>query len=213
MPARMSQAIVLRTYPLREADLIVSFLSRDLGKLRGVARRARKPGSRFGSGLERLSYVKMFYFHRENRELDTLDSCELIRSRFVLAAGFDTAVALDYFAEVSDQLLPAAEPNERFFRLLLAVTDYLVKSGSAGVWPAVMYFSLWAVKLGGFLPPMELNEQERTIAEEMLRKPVAELTPNEWNSRTCAALRRKLIALLENHIERKLLTVAQLETI
>ena len=43
MPARVSETFVLRTYPFREADLIVSFLTRDLGKLRGVARR---PGER-----------------------------------------------------------------------------------------------------------------------------------------------------------------------
>jgi thiol-disulfide isomerase/thioredoxin len=53
---------VLRTYPYREADLIVSFFTRDLGKLRGVARRARRPKSPFGSGLERLSQVRMSYF-------------------------------------------------------------------------------------------------------------------------------------------------------
>ena len=57
MPARVSDTFVLRTYPFREADLIVSFLTRDLGKLRGVARRARRPKSPFGSGLERLSQV------------------------------------------------------------------------------------------------------------------------------------------------------------
>ena len=57
MPARVSEAIVLRTYPFREADLVVSFLTRDQGKLRGVARRARRPKSGFGAGLERLSHV------------------------------------------------------------------------------------------------------------------------------------------------------------
>ena len=42
MPAQVSETFVLRTYPFREADLIVSFLTRDLGKLRGVARRATR---------------------------------------------------------------------------------------------------------------------------------------------------------------------------
>src|SRR6516162_6088627 len=82
MPARISEAIVLRTYPLKEADLIVSFLTRDQGKLRGVARRARRPKSSFGSGLERLSHVRMAYFQKESHELVNLDSCELIRSQF-----------------------------------------------------------------------------------------------------------------------------------
>ena len=57
MPARVSEAFVLQTWPFKEGDVIVSFLTRDLGKLRGVARRARRPKSGFGSGLERLSHI------------------------------------------------------------------------------------------------------------------------------------------------------------
>ena len=119
MPARVSEALVLRTYPLKEADLVVSFLTRDQGKLRGVAKRARRPKNSFGSGLERLSHVRMAYFQRETRELVNLDSCELIRSQFDLVSDYWPGVALDYFAELSEQLLPPAEANEKFFRLLL----------------------------------------------------------------------------------------------
>src|SRR5271156_2239611 len=88
MPARVSEAFVLQTWPFREGDLIVSFLSRDLGKLRGVARRARRPKSGFGSGLERLSHIRMSYFQRENRELVNLDSCELVHSQFAVLSDF-----------------------------------------------------------------------------------------------------------------------------
>ena len=154
MPARVSEALVLRTYPLKEADLVVSFLTRDQGKLRGVAKRARRPKSPFGSGLERLSHVRMAYFQRENRELVNLDSCELIRSQFGLMSDFSAAVALDYLAEVSEQLLPSAEPSEKFFRLLIAVLDALRSPG--GVWRGVTYFSLWAVRLSGWLPELHV---------------------------------------------------------
>jgi DNA repair protein RecO (recombination protein O) len=213
MSARVSESIILRTYPLREADLIVSFFTRDLGKLRGVARRARKPGNRFGSGLQRLSYVKMFYFHRENQDLDNLDSCELIQSQFDSVTDYDLAVALDYFSEVSEQLLPPREPNERVFRLLLAVTGHIASAGMNGLWPTVNYFTLWAVKLSGFLAPMELTEEERLIAEEMLQKPVGQLTPRPWSRQTAAGLRRQLVALIEEHTERKLITSQYLESL
>ena len=125
MPARVSETFVLRTYPFREADLIVSFFTRDLGKLRGVARRARRPKSPFGSGLERLSHVRMAYFQRENAELANLSGCELIESQFALQSDYARGVALDYFTEVAEQLLPPHEPNEKFFRLLIAVLAYL----------------------------------------------------------------------------------------
>src|SRR5579864_2137674 len=160
VPARVSEALVLRTYPLKEADLIVSFFTRDCGKLRGVAKRARRPKSGFGAGLERLSHVRMAYFQRETRELVNLDSCELIRSQFDLVSDYGSGVALDYFAEVSEQMLPAAEPSEKFFRLLLAVLDDLRPSSEADragrAWCAVTYFSLWAVRLSGWLPELHV---------------------------------------------------------
>jgi len=139
---------------MQEADLVVSFFTRDQGKLRGVAKRARRPKSAFGAGLERLSHVRMAYFQRETRELVSLDSCELIRSQFGLASDYWAAVALDYFAEVTEQMLPAAEPNEKFFRLLLAVLDYLRTAAGNGAWRAIAYFSLWAVRLSGWLPEL-----------------------------------------------------------
>lgn len=155
MPARVSEAFVLRTYPLKEADLVVSFLARDQGVLRGVARRARKPKSSFGSGLERLSQVRMSYFQSETRELVNLDSCELMQSQFALASDYTASVALDYFAEVTEQLLPAAEPNERYYRLLQAVLDHLRAAPAEHVWRAATYFGLWAVRLSGFLPDLD----------------------------------------------------------
>ena len=73
----------------------------------------------------------MAYFQRETRELVNLDSCELIRSQFGLVSDYSASVALDYFAEVAEQLLPAAEPSEKFFRLLLAVLESLRRGGAA----------------------------------------------------------------------------------
>ena len=112
MPARISEAIVLRTYPLKEADLIVSFLTRDGGKLRGVANRARRPKSGFGAALERLTHGKIFYFQRETRELVKLEACEMIHSHFGLHGDLTISVALDFIAEVSEQFLPPAEVKD-----------------------------------------------------------------------------------------------------
>jgi DNA repair protein RecO (recombination protein O) len=209
MAARESESLVLRTYPYREADLIVSFLTRDQGKLRGVARRARRPKNSFGSGLERLSHVRMMYFQREGGELVSLNGCELIDSPFALQSDYGSGVALDYFSEATEQLLPAQEPNEKFFRLLRAVLDYLRAGGN--MWAAVAYFSVWAVRLTGVLPEMRVSQETADIVEEMFRRPLAELTPREWSKATASDLRRKLIRAMEQHAERRFLTVPLLE--
>jgi len=64
-------------------------------------------------------------FQNPALELVNLDSCELIHSHFGLLGNYSAAVALDYLAEISEQLLPPAESNERYFRLLLAVLDHM----------------------------------------------------------------------------------------
>jgi len=207
----MSDSFILQTYPFREADLVVSFFTRDQGKLRGVARRARRPKSSFGSGLERLSHANVSYFQKENRELVSLNSCELTQSQFALASSYESSVALDYFAEITEQLLPPNETNERHFRLLIAVLDAL-HSGSS-IWVAVTYFALWAVRLAGLLPDLHVSPESRAIVEEMLVTPIHQLTPRPWTRDTCADVRRALNRLIEEHCERKLRTPAILETV
>jgi DNA repair protein RecO (recombination protein O) len=211
MPARVSETFVLRTYPYREADLIVSFFTRDQGKLRGIARRARRPKSPFGSGLERLSHVRMEYFQRENSELTSLNGCELIESQFALQSDYASSVALDFFTEVTEQLLPDHEPSEKFFRLLNSVLAYLRQGGE--VWAAVTYFSVWAVRLTGVLPEMRASHESAEIVEEMFAKPVTALTPREWRKATASDVRRQLVRAMEQHAERRFLTVPVLEAL
>jgi DNA repair protein RecO (recombination protein O) len=211
MPARVSETFVLRTYPFREADLIVSFFTRDEGKLRGVARRARHPKSAFGSGLERLSRVRMAYYQKENSELASLNSCELIDSQFDLGADYAAGVALDFFTEAAEHLLPPHEPSEKFFRLIVAVLAYLRSTHDP--WAAVTYFSLWAVRLTGIFPELRVRAESAEIAHEMLERPLTALTPRPWSKSTAADLRRALIRTMEQHVERKFLTVPLLEAI
>ena len=217
MPARVSETYVLRTYPFRESDLIVSFFTRDQGKLRGVARRARKPKSSFGSGLERLSLVNLSYGQKETRELVNLNSCELVQSQFDLLSNFEVGVALDYVAEVSDHMLPPHEPNERFFRLLGAVLTHMHEGANGAAWAAITYFSVWATKLSGFLPDLAthpertLSAGSRELAAAMLRRHVAELPAMAWTKDTALDLRRFLIRQMEEHVERRFHTPPLLE--
>ena len=219
MPARVSESYVLRTYPFRESDLIVSFFTRDQGKLRGMARRARKPKNSFGSGLERLSLVNLSYSQKETRELVNLNSCDLLQSQFNLVEDFDTSVALDYLAEVSDHLLPPHEPNERFFRLLAAVLDFMHQRAPGAMWTAITYFSLWATRLSGFLPDLEthpdrsLSVSSRELAAGMLRQHITDLPARAWNKDTALDLRRLLIRQMEEHVERRFRTPALLEAL
>jgi len=153
MPVRESEAIILRSYPLKEADKIVSFLSRAGGKTRGVAPNARRSVKRFGAGLELLSHVRLRYTEREGQDLARLESCELLESFFDAQASYDAAVAFSHVAEVTEQLLPEHEANDAFFRLILLVIGEMRQTGE--IWRPLTYFDLWAANLAGFLPPLD----------------------------------------------------------
>ncbi len=153
MALRETEAIVLRTYPLREADLLVTLFTRAEGKVRGVARSAKKSKRRFGGALEPLTYVRAFYDVRERQELARLDACEVLESPLASEVSYPRAVALGHIAELLDELLPDHESNDAIFRLTLSVLHVLT---GPDVWMPVTYFELWLTRLVGFLP--ELTE-------------------------------------------------------
>ncbi len=199
--------------------MIVSFFTRDQGKLRGVAHRARKPKSSFGSGMERLSLINLSYSQKETRELVNLNSCDLLQSQFDLLDSFEASVVLDYIAEISEQLLPPHEPNERFFRLLTAILDHMHERAPGAIWTAVTYFSLWATRLSGFLPDLaelpdrNLSGDSRELAAGMLRAHISQLPARNWNKDTALDLRRFLVRQMEEHVERRFHTPPLLEAL
>jgi DNA repair protein RecO (recombination protein O) len=153
MPLKESEAIVLRTYPLRESDLLVTLFTRLEGKVRGVARAAKKSRKRFGGSLEPLTYVKVAYDDRERNELARLDSCEVLESPLASEVSYPRAVALGHVAELLDELLPDREPNDAVFRLALSI---LAQLRGKDYWLPITYFDLWMARLMGYLP--ELSE-------------------------------------------------------
>lgn len=152
MPLRETEAIVLRTYRLGEADKIASLFTRQLGRLRAVASGAQRPKSRYGGTLEPLSHVRLWIFERENRDLLRLNSAELVESFFDMQKDYRVQLAAHFMAEVAERLLPEREVNERIFRLFLAVLRAL--KGSGEVNRPLLYFDYWILRLGGFLPDL-----------------------------------------------------------
>src|ERR1700750_708906 len=100
MALKESEAIVLRTYPMRESDLLVTLFTRLEGKVRGVARAAKKSRRRFGGALEPLTWVKLTYEDRDRHELARLDACEVLQSPLTSEVNYPRAVALGHVAEV-----------------------------------------------------------------------------------------------------------------
>ncbi len=153
MPLQESEAVILRSFPLGEADRLVSFLGRATGRLRGVARGARRPRSRFGSTLEPLSHIRIWFFERETRELVRINQCELIESFLETQRDYGPGLALALVSEITEAVLPEREPSDAAFRLVL-VTARAIQQGVT-IPLAISYFALWTLRLGGWLPQLD----------------------------------------------------------
>lgn len=152
MPLVETEAIVLRTYRLGEADKIVSLFTRQMGRVRAVASGAQRTKSRYGGSLEALGYVRLWFYERENRDLARLNSAEIIESFFEMQRDYGKHLAGQYVVEVCEQLLPEREVNERVFRLLLVVLRSLKRFREVD--RPLIYFNYWMLRLAGFLPDL-----------------------------------------------------------
>jgi DNA repair protein RecO (recombination protein O) len=148
-----TEAIILRTYNLAEADKIVVCLTRSSGVVRAVARGAKRLKSRFGAGLEPFTIINLTYYEKEGRELVTLQQAEIIRSFFGLAKTTEAVTAMSYMSELVLEFAPPHEPNEKIFRMVRAVLEALSQTPE-DLTSLIRYFEVWILKLSGFLPEL-----------------------------------------------------------
>lgn len=146
-----SEAIVLRTYNLAEADKIVVCLTRSAGVVRAVARGARRLKSKYGAGLEPYTLLALSFYEKEGRELHSVRDAEILRSYFHLSKSVETMRALAYMGELVLEFAPPHEPNEKLFRMVNACLEALAGS-SMDIAAITRYFEVWLLKLAGFLP-------------------------------------------------------------
>src|ERR1700756_659969 len=107
-----AEAIVLRTWPIREADQIVALFTREFGKVKGVAKSAAKSRRRFGGALEPMTHVLASYVEKPRQDLVRLDSCEILASPLSDPVDYARAAALAFFAEVLEETLPDHDPQD-----------------------------------------------------------------------------------------------------
>ena len=152
MPLLESDALILKTYPLGEADRIVAFFSREHGKVRGVANGARKMKNRFGAALEPLAHSRIQFFERENRDLVRIQSAEILDSPMGLYADYDRAVFAGELVDLTDRFLPEHQPHDAVFRLVRMMLDAV--QGECPLDIAACYFEVWMLRLAGVFPDL-----------------------------------------------------------
>src|SRR5216683_2244823 len=189
MPARETEAIILKTFPLGEADRLVSFLGLSSGRVRGVAAGARRLKNRYGSTLEVLFHVLIWYVEKETREVECTG---------------DWTLALSYFSFWTVRLggwLP------RFDRCVAFGTPF----GSKPAFYNAHQSGLFCEKCRrpGMKP---LHVEARNLAEHFAGERLDRIEYEKSMQPGARELREAGLAWIEHHIERRLATRELLET-
>lgn len=151
MPLVETESLVIKSYNLSEADKIVVLLTREHGVVRGVAKGAKRLKSKFGSGLEPFSIVRVEYFEKETSELVAIQKVDIVKSNFAAASNPDFLQKFSYLGDILITFSPPHDPNETLYRMAKACVE-TAACDPLSISAIGLYFELWLLRLSGFLP-------------------------------------------------------------
>ncbi len=155
MTARESyktEGFVLKSLSYGESDLIVTFFCREYGKLKGIAKGAKRSKKRFANVFEPFSLSRII-FTRKNRDmLALIESCEIIDHYALIRQDLEKTLTASYFIELTDHFSPEGKSNEQLFTLL---TDFLSLMTRENISDAIIrFFEMRLLKVAGFEPAL-----------------------------------------------------------
>jgi DNA repair protein RecO (recombination protein O) len=149
-----TEGIVLKNFSIGEADLIVTYLTRDSGVLRVFAKSPRKVKSRFGSSLEPLTYSRISFIGKEDANLPRLTQSDILRPFHKLREDYLRFIDISDMLELNIKFLPARERHTKFFNLLLG-TLFKLESDSANLL-YTLYYRIKFLEIAGYLPALDV---------------------------------------------------------
>jgi DNA repair protein RecO (recombination protein O) len=119
MAVTRTSAVVLGSFPLGESDRVVTFFSRHCGKVRGVAKGARRLRSRFGGALELLTLGELVFFDNGRSELVQVDHFDIVRPFARARDDLERLGQAAWIAECLTRLTAERDPSPVLYGLVV----------------------------------------------------------------------------------------------
>jgi len=145
-----AEGIILDVLDLHDKDRIVTFLTRERGKKKGVAQGARSKHSRFGGQLQPLAKAQVTWFEKEGRDLGRISSVELIRTAHPIQEDLEGILLGSYLADHMLEFAQETESTDHLYRLLDSTIEALLAGVDRDL--AARYFEAWVLRLAGVFP-------------------------------------------------------------
>jgi DNA repair protein RecO (recombination protein O) len=170
VPLYQSDAFVLRTYQLGEADQIVVFFTRDFGKLRAVARRSHSPRRHSASYYQPLLLLQTILFGRPTQALYRINTVDIVQTFRGLHEDFERLRCGLYMTELLDVTTHEREPLQELFTLFQLALEQLLQTTNTAL--LLRQFELRLLGIIGYTPQVlycarcacELRPHDRTFS-------------------------------------------------
>jgi len=149
-----TEAIVLKKYNYRETSLIVTFFSKEFGKIRCLFKGVRKDPRKIASNLVLFSHNEVIFYKKRNSDLHLSGQCDLINDFKDIRSDFKKTSLTSYAIELIDSIMPIEDKNEDVFDLLLNCLESL-SIRTDDVEKIIHFFQIKVLILSGFKPHLD----------------------------------------------------------
>ena len=152
MPLCTTNAIVIRSHDYGESDRIITFFTKDFGKIKGIAKGARRSKKRFQNALDLFSHLRLIFFDREGMGLVRAEGCDIINSFPKIREDLKKIFYGNYFLELANEMAAEGEANPEAFNLLLSFLSILNETEAKE--EGLRVFEIRMLSLFGYQPNM-----------------------------------------------------------
>jgi DNA repair protein RecO (recombination protein O) len=195
MPVFKTQAIVIRSLSYGESDRIITFFTEDFGKLKGIAKGARRSKKRFQNALNLFTHVRLLFFDREGMGLVRAEGCDVLNAFPKIREDLKKIVYGNYFLELVNEMAGEREAHSEAFDLLLSFLSTL--EGAEPKEEQLRMFEVRMLSVFGYQPNMKKCDLCKRSWEELTEAPRAffSLEKGSLICEPCSRFQRDLIPL------------------
>lgn len=152
MSSEKATAIVLRVVEFSETSSVLTLFTREFGKIRGLAKGARRPKGPFDAALDLLCLCRIVFLRKSSDALDLLTEAKLERRFRPRGRDLSSLYAAYYVAELLSELTDEYDPHPPLFDAAEETLRALSTEGSVAA--VVLRFEMTALRVLGHLPSL-----------------------------------------------------------
>ena len=170
MPLFTTNAIVIRTLHFGESDKIVTFFTKDFGKIKGIAKGARRSKKRFQNALDLFAHIRLIFFDREGMDLVRAEGCDILNSFPHIREDLKKIFYGNYLLELINEMAGEREEIPEAFDLLLSFLSILEETEPQEEWLRMLEIRI--LSLFGYRPNMKRCDGCKKGWEDLKEIPV-----------------------------------------